>query len=79
MLRGPKYHHSIQRNDISSFLSIGLVNGNIIAIYELWKSNELVYDQITQYYKQIININIPFAEYNFGPLRRMLILILLFD
>jgi hypothetical protein len=50
MLRGPKYHHSIQRNDSYSFLSIYLVNGNIIAIYELWKSNELVYDQITQYY-----------------------------
>jgi hypothetical protein len=29
---------------------IVLVNGNIIAIYELWKSSELAYDQITQYY-----------------------------
>jgi hypothetical protein len=49
MLWGQKYHHSIQYNEISSFLAIGLVNGNIIAIYELWKSNELVCDQITQY------------------------------
>lgn len=30
---------------------IVLVNANIIvAIYELWKSSELVYDQIMQYY-----------------------------
>jgi hypothetical protein len=50
MLWGQKYHQSIQCNNISSFLAIVLVNGNIIAIYELWKSSEIVYDQIMQYY-----------------------------
>jgi hypothetical protein len=60
-------------------MTIVSVNGNIIAIYELWKSSELVYDQITQYYWQIININIHFAEHKFGPLRRMLIVTLLFE
>ena len=42
-------------------------------------SNEVVYDQITQYLLQIINIDIPFAEYNFGALRRMLILIVVMN
>jgi hypothetical protein len=79
MLWRQKYHHSIQCNNISSFLAIVLVSGNVIAIYDLWKSSELVYDQITQYLYQIININIPFAEHNFGPLRHMLILIFLMN
>jgi hypothetical protein len=49
MLWGLKYYRSIQSNNISSFLAIVLVSGNVIAIYELWKSSELEYDQITQY------------------------------
>jgi hypothetical protein len=54
---------------MSSFMAIVLVDVNIIAIYELWKSSEFVYlYQITQLCEQKYRLAIPFAEHNFGPL-----------
>jgi hypothetical protein len=55
---------------MSSFIAIVLVDVNIIAIYELWKSSEFVYYQITQLSEQKYRLAIPFAEHNFGPFRR---------
>jgi hypothetical protein len=47
-----KIPRSIQCNNMSPFIAIVLVDVNIIAIYELWKSSEFVYYQITQLSEQ---------------------------
>ena len=65
-----KIPRSIQCNNMSSFIATVLVDVNIIAIYELWKSSEFVYYQITQLSEQKYRLAIPFAEHNFGPFRR---------
>ena len=54
-------------------LTIVLVIINIVAIYGLWKSSEIVYYQITQLSDQKYKLAIPFAEHNFGPFGRILI------
>ena len=48
-------------------LTIILVIINIVAIYGLRKSSEIVYYQITQLSDQKYKLVIPFAEHNFGP------------
>jgi hypothetical protein len=72
-------HRSIQCNNISSFIAIVLVDVKIIAIYELWKSSEFVYYQITQLSEQKYRLAIPFAEHNFGPFGRIFFVIILFE
>ena len=61
---------------MSSFIAIVLVDVNIIATYELWKSSELVYYQITQLSEQKYRLSIPFAEHNFGPFGRNFVIVL---
>jgi hypothetical protein len=65
-----KIPRSIQCNNMSSFITIVLVDVNIIAIYELWKSSEFIYYQITQLSEQKYRLAIPFAEHNFRPFGR---------
>jgi hypothetical protein len=68
-----KIPRSIQCNNMSLFIAIVLallVDVNIIAIYELWKSSEFVYYQITQLSEQKSRLAIPFAEHNFGRFGR---------
>jgi hypothetical protein len=56
---------------MSSFIAIVLVDVNIIAIYEIWKSSEFVYyHEITQLSEQKYRLAIPFAEHNFGRFGR---------
>jgi hypothetical protein len=74
-----KIPRSIQCNNMSSFIAIVLVDFKIIAIYELWKSSEFVYYQITQLSEQKYRLAIPFAEHNFGPFRRIFFVIVLFQ
>jgi hypothetical protein len=74
-----KISRSIQCNNMSSFIAIVLVDVNIIAIYELWKSSEFVYSQITQLSEQKYRLAIPFAEHNFGPFGRNFFVIVLFQ
>jgi hypothetical protein len=64
MLCRQKYHHSIQRVEISWFLTIDLVDVNIIAIYGFWKSSEIVYYQITQLSEQQCRLAVPLAKHN---------------
>jgi hypothetical protein len=64
MICRQKYHHSIQRVEISWFLTIDLVDVNIIAIYGFWKSSEIVYYQITQLSEQQSWLALPLAEHN---------------
>jgi hypothetical protein len=61
--------------------SLVLVDVNIIAIYELWKSSEFVYYEITQFCerKYRLAIYIHFAEDNFGPFERIFFVIVLFE
>ena len=79
MLCRQKYHHSIQRVEISWFLTIDLVDVNIIAIYGFWKSSEIVYYQITQLSEQQCRLSVPFAEHNFGRFGRIFFVIVLFE
>ena len=60
-------------------LTIVLVIINIVAIYGLRKSSEIVYYQITQLSDQKYKLVIPFAEHNFGPFGRVFIAIFLFE
>jgi hypothetical protein len=61
---------------MSSFIAIVLVDVNIIATYELWKSSEFVYYQITQLSEQNYRLAIPFVEHNFGPFGRNFVIVL---
>jgi hypothetical protein len=45
----------------------------------LWKSNAIVYYQITQLSEQKYRLAIPFAENNFGPFERIVFVIVLFE
>jgi hypothetical protein len=78
-----KIPRSIQCNNMSSFIAIVLVDVNIIAIYELWKSSEFVYYQIMQLseqkYRLAIHFAIHFAEHNFGPFGHNFFVIVLFQ
>jgi hypothetical protein len=56
-----------------------LVNVNIIAIYGLRKSSEVVYYQITQLSEQKYRLAVHLAEHNFGPFERIFFIIVLFE
>jgi hypothetical protein len=58
---------------------IVLVNVNIIAVYDLWKSSDIVYYQITQLCDQKYRLATPFAEHNFGPFERIFFVVVLFE
>jgi hypothetical protein len=45
----------------------------------LWKSNTIIYYQITQLSEQKYRLAIPFAENNFGPFERIVFVIVLFE
>jgi hypothetical protein len=45
----------------------------------LWKSNAIIYYQITQLSEQKYRLAIPFAENNFGPFEHIVFVIVLFE
>jgi hypothetical protein len=75
----PRLITLIQCHNMSSFIAIVLVDVNVIAIYELWKSSEFVYYQITQLSEHKYRLAITFAEHNFGPFGRIFFVIVLFQ
>jgi hypothetical protein len=53
---------------------------NMVAIYGVWKSNAIVYYQITPLSEQKYRrLAIPFAENNFGPFKHIAFVIVLFE
>jgi hypothetical protein len=63
-------HSMLWRQKYHVRFSVTICPHAFIAIYELWKSSEFVYYQITQLSEQKYRLAKPFAEHNFGPFRR---------